>query len=102
MKSLFPRFHLVNKDKDLMEIIYPMLISRECQLLSEFTFCRTILPSDINSIYELRTYLLKPGRMLEWEESWKIGLEARSNKPISAWYSHLGSLCYVHHIWEYR
>jgi hypothetical protein len=48
----------------------PMLRSRESQIILEFAFWNATVPYDKNMIYELRSYLLKPGRMLEWEMGW--------------------------------
>jgi hypothetical protein len=54
----------------LMKSIKPMLRSRESQIVLEFAFWNATIPYDKNMIYELRTYLLKPGRLLEWEQGW--------------------------------
>jgi hypothetical protein len=56
--------------KRLMAKIKPMLRSRESQIVLEFAFWNATIPYDENSIYELRSYLLKPGRLLEWEQGW--------------------------------
>lgn len=81
----------------------PMLRSRENQIVLEFSFWNASIPHDLNSIYELRTYRLKPGRMLEWEQGWRKGLQARKQfvEPVGAWFSQLGDLNYVHHMWAY-
>ncbi|KAL2918781.1 hypothetical protein HK105_201615 [Polyrhizophydium stewartii] len=81
----------------------PMLRSRENQMMLEFAFWTSSAPITTNGIYELRTYLLKPGKMLEWEHQWRAGLEARRKfvQPVGAWFSQLGHLNYVHHMWAY-
>lgn len=51
----------------------PMLRSRQNQMLLEFAFWQGSTqpaPSAEESIYELRSYLLKPGKLLEWETEW--------------------------------
>ncbi|KAJ2994912.1 hypothetical protein HDV02_001188 [Globomyces sp. JEL0801] len=85
------------------KLLKPMLRSRKSQIVLEFEFWNPTTPYDLNSIYELRSYLLKPGMMLEWEQGWRIGLEARRQhvQPIGAWFSQLGDLNYVHHMWAY-
>jgi hypothetical protein len=42
--------------------------------------------------------------MLDWEQEWRKGLEARAsvNKPVGAFFSQIGELNYVHHIWPYK
>lgn len=56
--------------KKFLTKIKPMLRSRQSQIVLEFAFWNATIPYDNNSIYELRSYLLKPGRMLEWEQGW--------------------------------
>ncbi|XP_035168393.1 protein NipSnap homolog 1-like, partial [Oxyura jamaicensis] len=47
-----------------------MLLSRRNQLLLEFSFWNEPLPRQGPNIYELRTYKLKPGTMIEWGNNW--------------------------------
>jgi hypothetical protein len=86
-----------------MKKLLPMLRSRENQIALEFAFWNASTPYDYHHIYELRSYLLKPGRMLEWEQGWALGLQARKRyvQPVGAWFSQLGQLNYVHHMWAY-
>ncbi|GES85373.1 NIPSNAP-domain-containing protein [Rhizophagus clarus] len=45
----------------------------------------------------------QPGRLLEWENHWKKGLECRRQycEPVGAWFCQLGELNLVHHMWQY-
>jgi hypothetical protein len=61
----------------------PTLQSRHSQLMSEFAFWPSSPPRDNGGIYELRSYQLIPGRLLEWENAWKRGLEARKRFVVS-------------------
>ncbi|KAI9015188.1 hypothetical protein BC832DRAFT_547657 [Gaertneriomyces semiglobifer] len=81
----------------------PMLRSRQNQMLLEFSFWQGGPPAAPDGIYELRSYLLKPGCLLEWETEWRRGLEARKRfvQPVGAWFSQLGPLNWVHHMWAY-
>ncbi|KAG0048829.1 hypothetical protein BGZ83_006269 [Gryganskiella cystojenkinii] len=81
----------------------PMLIRRDNQICLEFAFWKSRPPVDLGGIYEMRTYLLKPGNLLEWETNWRRGLECRRQfcEPVGAWFSQLGKLNYVHHMWNY-
>jgi len=83
--------------------VAPMLRERSNQMLLEFNFWDGSAPATPGGIYELRTYTLKPGRLLEWEQEWHRGLEARRKfvQPIGAWFSQLGDLNVVHHMWAY-
>ncbi|RKO97752.1 hypothetical protein CXG81DRAFT_30432 [Caulochytrium protostelioides] len=85
--------------------VAPMLRSRENQIVLQFAFWQAGPPRiEPHGIYELRSYLLKPGRLLEWETEWRRGLVARSRfaQPVGGWFSQLGELNYVHHMWSYR
>ncbi|KAG0342043.1 hypothetical protein BG004_005778 [Podila humilis] len=81
----------------------PMLRSRDNQICLEFAFWKSRPPVALGGIYEMRTYLLKPGNLLEWETNWRHGLECRRQfcEPVGAWFSQLGGLNYVHHMWNY-
>jgi len=81
----------------------PLLHSRTSQICLEFAFWATAPPSTHNGIFELRTYTLYPGRMLEWETNWRRGLECRRQfcEPVGAWFAQVGALNVVHHMWQY-
>ncbi|KAJ7040340.1 hypothetical protein C8F04DRAFT_1083283 [Mycena alexandri] len=81
----------------------PFLNSRSSQLSQEFAFLPTAPPHDQGGIFELRSYQLKPGTLLEWENTWRRGIEARRKfvAPVGAWFSQVGRLHQVHHLWQY-
>ncbi|KAJ3369350.1 hypothetical protein HDU91_007318 [Kappamyces sp. JEL0680] len=89
--------------KRFQALLKPMLRSRNNQIILEFAFWNASIPYDANAIYELRSYHLKPGRMLQWEQAWQKGIEARKQfvEPVGAWFSQLGDLNFVHHMWAY-
>ncbi|KAJ3251274.1 hypothetical protein HDU77_006005, partial [Chytriomyces hyalinus] len=80
-----------------------MVTSRENQMMLEFDFWYTSELQKVGGIYELRTYNLKPGRLLEWKNEWQKGIHARKKfiKPVGAWFSQIGDLHVVHHMWQY-
>ena len=47
-------------------------MSRTNQLNQEFAFLPTQPPHAEGGIFELRTYALHPGTLLEWENSWYV------------------------------
>ncbi|KAJ9094101.1 hypothetical protein QFC21_006202 [Naganishia friedmannii] len=61
----------------LNEEILPTLHSRQSQLMSEFAFWPSSPPHKQGGVFEMRSYELVPGTLLEWETAWKRGLEAR-------------------------
>lgn len=48
----------------------PYLRSRSTQLNQEFAFLPTAPPHTEGGIFEMRTYQLNPGTLLEWEGAW--------------------------------
>jgi len=85
------------------QAMFPYLTSRSSQLGQEFAFFPTAPPHAAGGLFELRTYQLKPGTLLEWENTWRPGIEARRKfvAPIGAWFSQIGRLHQVHHMWQY-
>lgn len=55
-------------------------------------------------IFEMRTYLLKPGTAAQFEERFGAGLPARARlSPLAGlWRTEVGTLNQVIHIWPYR
>lgn len=64
----FPEF-----DRKLKKLIR----SKRTSLMQEFSFWPTTSPRKLGGVFELRTYTLHPGNLLEWEHHWRKGLEAR-------------------------
>jgi hypothetical protein len=56
------------------------------------------------SIYEFRTYTLKPGSVAQFEKNFEEGLPNRVKvSPLSAfWHTEIGPLNQVIHVWEYE
>ena len=55
-------------------------------------------------IYEMRSYHLKPGTMIEWGNYWARAIRMRDYKHSEAFlgmFSQIGSLYNVKHIWCY-
>lgn len=50
----------------------PHLQSRAMQLNQEFAFFPTAPPHAQGGLFELRTYQLQPGALLEWENVWYV------------------------------
>jgi len=86
-----------------MKSMLPYMTSRSTQLNQEFKFFPSAPPHSQGGIFELRSYILKPGTLLEWESTWRRGIEARKKllSPVGAWFSQIGKLHQVHHMWQY-
>lgn len=83
--------------------IRPTLRHRSNWICQEFAFWPTAKAKNDGGIYELRTYHLQPGKLLEWEQHWRKGLEARRRytEPVGAWFTQIGGLHTVFHVWHY-
>lgn len=77
------------------------LRSRHLQYLLAFSYWPPISPRKGNNLYEIRSYSLKPGTMIEWGNNWARAINYRRNndEPFAAFFSQIGRLYNVHHIW---
>lgn len=100
----------------------PHLQTRQHQIMSEFSFLPMSPPRDSGypdgGVFEMRTYQLQPGKLLEWESAWRRGVEARlrfvvsthrsrpldpadTQQPVGGFFGQVGQLHEVHHLWQY-
>uniref|UniRef100_A0A7M4FVW2 Nipsnap homolog 2 n=2 Tax=Crocodylus porosus TaxID=8502 RepID=A0A7M4FVW2_CROPO len=81
-----------------------MLLSRKNQLLLEFSFWNEPVPREGPNIYELRSYQLRPGTMIEWGNYWARAIRFRqdSEEAVGGFFSQIGQLYMVHHLWAYK
>ncbi|KAF1819155.1 NIPSNAP family protein [Dissoconium aciculare CBS 342.82] len=90
----FPAF-----DKKLKTLIR----NKRTSLMQEFRFWPTSPPRQLGGVFELRSYRLNPGTLLEWETHWQKGLAARREvmEGVGAWFVQVGELNTVHHLWQF-
>ncbi|TVY45394.1 Protein NipSnap-like [Lachnellula cervina] len=90
----FPAF-----DKKLKSLIK----TKRTSLMQEFSFWPTTAPRQLGGVFELRSYTLHPGNLLEWETHWRRGLGARRQvmEGVGAWFVQIGELNTVHHLWQF-
>ena len=90
----FPEF-----DRKLKELI----THKQTSLKQEFSFWPTTPPRQLGGLFELRSYTLHPGNLLEWETHWRRGLKARREvmEGVGAWFVQIGDLNTVHHLWQF-
>uniref|UniRef100_A0A8C5AVB5 Nipsnap homolog 2 n=1 Tax=Gadus morhua TaxID=8049 RepID=A0A8C5AVB5_GADMO len=81
-----------------------MLLSRRNQLLLEFSFWNEPVARPGPNIYELRSYQLRPGTMIEWGNYWARAIEFRqqNSEAVGGFFSQIGDLYMVHHLWAYK
>ncbi|KAK9497490.1 hypothetical protein O3M35_004198 [Rhynocoris fuscipes] len=99
--------HILSTDKDYLSLEYErggFLRSRHLQYLLTFSYWPQIEPRNGNNIYEIRSYSLKPGTMIEWGNNWARAINYRRNnaEAFAGFFSQIGRLYNVHHIWCYK
>merc|ERR1712212_476145 len=60
-----------------MKDMSPLLRSRESELFLQFSFWPDVALREGSHIYELRSYHLKPGTMVEWGNYWSKAIKLR-------------------------
>ncbi|EFE41323.1 hypothetical protein TRV_03971 [Trichophyton verrucosum HKI 0517] len=80
-----------------------LIKSKKTSLMQEFSFWPTTPPRRLGGVFELRSYTLHPGNLLEWESHWRRGLAARRQimEGVGAWFVQIGDLNTVHHLWQF-
>jgi hypothetical protein len=80
-----------------------LINSKNISLMQEFSFWPTTPPRSLGGVFELRSYTLHPGNLLEWETHWRRGLKARREvmEGVGAWFVQIGDLNTVHHLWQF-
>lgn len=75
--------------------------SRHLQYLLAFSYWPQIKLRKPSNIYEIRSYALKPGTMIEWGNNWARAINYRQNndEAFAGFFSQIGRLYNVHHIW---
>jgi hypothetical protein len=81
-----------------------MILSQRSEILMQFGFWDSPRERTEKHVYDLRTYHLKPGSMIEWANHWSTGIEVRKthNQDVAGMFTHIGELYTVHHIWAYK
>lgn len=81
----------------------PLINSKKVSLMQEFSFWPTAPPRTLGGVFELRSYTLLPGKLMEWEAHWQGGLKARREvmEGVGAWFVQIGELNTVHFLWQF-
>jgi len=91
--------------KLIMKDMKPLLRSRESEFFHQFSFWPEIELRSPSHIYELRSYHLKPGTLVEWGNYWAKAIKLRNYQHTEAYmglFSQIGELYNVKHIWCYE
>lgn len=75
--------------------------SRHLQYKLAFSYWPQIVKRQPSHIYEIRSYALKPGTMIEWGNNWARAINYRQNnqEAFAGFFSQIGRLYNVHHFW---
>lgn len=86
-----------------MDKMRHMLVSQKNLVLHKFPWSAINQPVNATNIYELRQYTVKPGSLQNWANLWTQGLPSRAkySKPYAVFFSELGELNTVVHLWPY-
>lgn len=98
--------HSISHDAGFPEFnskLNSLINSKNVSLMQEFSFWPTTPPRQLGGVFELRSYTLHPGNLLEWETHWRRGLKARREvmEGVGAWFVQIGDLNTVHHLWQF-
>jgi len=98
---------VIDGDKALSGLIKDRaqyLRSRHNQYVLAFSFWPKCDAREGPNIYELRSYFLKPGTMIEWGHNWEKAIQFRQShhEAWGGYFSQVGRLYNVHHIWCYK
>ncbi|XP_014212567.1 protein NipSnap [Copidosoma floridanum] len=99
--------NLLAKDEDYQKLLKERgnyLRSRHLQYLLAFSYWPQIVLREGVNKYEIRSYSLKPGTMIEWGNNWARAVNFRRNndEAFAGFFSQIGRLYNVHHIWCYK
>ncbi|XP_012288044.1 protein NipSnap [Orussus abietinus] len=80
------------------------LRSRHLQHLLAFSYWPQPKSRSGSNKYEIRSYTLKPGTMIEWGNNWARAINYRRNndEAFAGFFSQIGRLYNVHHIWCFK
>ncbi|RYP67911.1 hypothetical protein DL769_005647 [Monosporascus sp. CRB-8-3] len=98
--------HTISRHPDFPEFdrkLKTLIRSKRTSIMQEFSFWPTTAPRQLGGVFELRSYTLHPGNLLEWETHWRRGLKARREvmEGVGAWFVQIGDLNTVHHLWQF-
>ncbi|PIK53765.1 hypothetical protein BSL78_09355 [Apostichopus japonicus] len=80
------------------------VVSRSNELLLPFSFWGQPPEREPGNLYELRSYHLRPGTLIEWANNWSRGISHRreQDEAVAGMFCQIGDLYVVHHLWAYK
>lgn len=76
---------------------------RKNLIVKSFSYWREPEKRPPNHVYDLRSYVLQPGTMIDWASAWAKGIQYRreANQDVGGFFAQVGQLYVVYHIWAY-
>ncbi|KAI6229544.1 NIPSNAP domain containing protein [Aphelenchoides besseyi] len=81
------------------------LCSRRRNVLTKpFSYWNEPTERDPEHLYDLRSYVLRAGSMIEWANAWQNGITYRRehNQDVGGFFAQVGQLYMVFHLWAYK
>lgn len=98
----FTKLRQDNKHQEFVNKVGKYVKQRESQICLSFTFWGEPIIRQENNIYEMRSYTLKPGTLIEWGNNWSRGIRNRLDYRAAGMFTQVGPIYHVHHIWAYK
>ncbi|XP_022085731.1 protein NipSnap homolog 2-like [Acanthaster planci] len=104
VKTMSEKLWVDKEYNDYKKLRGEMLMNRSNSLLLPFSFWGAPQPREPGNLYELRSYHLRPGTLIEWANNWKSGIRFRrdNNEAVAGLFTQVGDLYLVHHLWAYK
>uniref|UniRef100_A0A915DTK9 NIPSNAP domain-containing protein n=1 Tax=Ditylenchus dipsaci TaxID=166011 RepID=A0A915DTK9_9BILA len=84
------------------ELEYAALCGRRRTVVAKsFSYWGEPQPRDPSHIYDLRSYVLKPGSMIEWAMP-GVTYRREFNQDVGGFFAQIGQLYMVFHLWAYK
>ncbi|CAI4229187.1 unnamed protein product [Auanema sp. JU1783] len=76
---------------------------RKSILVKSFSYWREPEQRPASHVYDMRSYCLQPGSMIEWANAWAKGITFRreQNQDVGGFFAQIGQLYVVYHFWAY-
>nr|ACO15251.1 NipSnap [Caligus clemensi] len=75
-------------------------------IVKAFNFWPEPMHREKSNVYDVRSYIVKPGSMYDWANFWSNGIKCRMRVrpdiPYGGFFTQLGQLHTIYHIWCYK
>jgi len=82
---------------------WKLIKRQENEFLKSFSYWPAPTARTGSNIYDVRSYRVRPGSMYDWGNYWARGIKCRKNVrediPYAGFFTQLGSLHTIYHIW---